>query len=193
MPFRTVAALLVAVALVSVASRYAYSDDEAKRVKLAKLMRLTGLDRTIEKKQASCKKQAEAVREQTMEQLKGTFPDEHSRFWKEFDEAYDRFIEASKPSWTIQEAVDRYAELYGASVTEEELDRILEFYKSPIGKKAIAASQAAAPKWTEFRMAQQQEVFQKTYRTFLADLSRIARENAPPANESSPVPEDPGA
>src|SRR5205085_9458105 len=85
----------------------------------------------------------------------------------------------SKPSWTTEEAVAMYAKLYGEGVTEDELDKILEFYRSPLGQKDVAASHNAGPKWRAFLLQKNQEVFQKNYQVFLADLKRIVEECSP--------------
>jgi uncharacterized protein len=188
MTFRSGLALLVA--LFVLGSTGARSDDSSKNAKLAELFKLTGLDRTLEQRRESCRKQAEAVRAQVMEQMKATFPD-GAPAWKKLDAAYTRFLEASQPAWTTDEAVQRYAQLYGAGVTEDELDQIIAFYRSPAGMKDIAASEAAIPQWNEFLAQKDQAVFQKNFERFLRDLKAISGEGS--ADDREPHPEDPAA
>jgi hypothetical protein len=173
--------------LVSTGAR---SDESSKNAKLAQLFKLTGLDRTLEQRRESCRKQAEAVRAQIMEQMKGTFPDD-APAWSKIEAAYNRFLDASQPAWTTEEAVERYAQLYGAGVTEDELDQIIAFYRSPVGMKDIAASQAAIPKWSEFLAQKDQAVFQKNFERFLRDVKAIS--GAGSADDREPLSEDPGA
>jgi hypothetical protein len=188
MTFRPRLALLMA--LLVLGAMGARSDEGSKNAKLAELFKLTGLDRILEQRREGCRKQAEAVRAQVMEQMKGTFPDD-APAWKKIDAAYKRFIDASVPAWTTEEAVQRYAELYGAGVTEDDLDQIMAFYRSPVGMRAIAASQAAVPKWNEFLAEKDQAVFQKNFERFLRDVKAIS--GAGSADDRDPLPEDPGA
>jgi hypothetical protein len=173
------------------AARVATADDQTKSAKLADLVKVTGLGDSIEKQKEECKHQAEALRPQIMQQLLETFPDTDKKFWSRFDAAYARFVDSSKPSWTTEEAVAMYARLYGEHVTEDELDQILTFYRSPIGQKDIVASHEAGPKWRTLLMEKNQEVFQKNYQVFLADLRKIVEESAPepgPPKKNDPSP-----
>jgi hypothetical protein len=87
-------------------------------------------------------------------------------------------------------SVDLYGKLYGATVTEEELDEILRFYRSPIGQKDVAASHAALPEWTAFMAEKNREVLDRNMKTFLRDLDRIVAEVAP-ARPAPPTPAEP--
>jgi hypothetical protein len=149
-----------------------------KNAKLAQLFKLQGFSAVIEQQRQACKKQAEAMKPQIMQQLKKTFPDDKARFWGQFEIAYERFEKASQPSWTVEEATDYYAKLYGKHVSEQDLDQILAFYRSPVGKKDIEASNAAISEWTAFLMKRNQGEFQRHYQAFLKDISNVAKECA---------------
>jgi hypothetical protein len=177
--FRLVLALVAFGLMMS--GTIARADGSTKTAKLAELFKLTGLYESLEQQRQECKQQAEATRPQLMQQFRKTFPENDERFWQGFDVAFARFEKSSNPGWTTQEAVDYYATLFGAHLTEGELDQILAFYRSPVGKKDIEAAQAAAPEWRAFLREKNKQVFQKNYQILLKDLATIVQECSQPA------------
>ena len=172
--FRLVLSLIAAGLIMS--GTFAHAESPTKKAKLAELFKLTGFYESLEQQKRECQQQAEAMKPQIMQQFRKTFPENDERFWHRFDAAFDRFEKSSQPAWTTQEAVDYYANLYGAHVTEDELDQILAFYRSLVGKKDIEASQAAAPEWRAFLREKSQRVFEKNYQLLLNDLAAIVKE-----------------
>ena len=157
-----------------------FADQESKAKKLDELMKLTGLYNVIEQQRQAIGQQAEAFRLQILQEFKTNVPEVGQEVWEKFDAASAKFVAASKPSWTAEEAVKLYADLYGADITEDELDQILAYYKSPIGQKDIAASLAAVPKWTAFLTEKNQEVLQRNLQTFMGEIRQIVSEARKP-------------
>ncbi len=170
----------------------AVADDASKHAKLVELMKLEGLDEVLERQRGACRKQAQEVGPQMLDQMmKGLSLSRDDPHVQRMNAAYLRFLEASEPSWTADEAVDLYAKLYGAHVTEGDVDELLQFFKAPLGQKAIAASRAAIPEWTETLQKKNQEVLLKNIRAYSEELNAILRDVEKGSSERSEHAEDP--
>ncbi len=62
-----------------------------------------------------------------IDNFKTRYPDVKSEFWDELEE---QFLDTS-----MKQLVDMYAVVYVKYMTIEDLDEIILFYKSPVGKK----------------------------------------------------------
>jgi hypothetical protein len=158
-------------------SNVCVADESTKEQKLVELMKLNGLYELLENQMDVGKKQAEDVGAKMMEEFRANLPGLGGSYWDQMNSAYQKFIQTcASPAWTIDEAVKKYADLYGQNITEDELDQILVFYKSPIGQKDILASQRAVPLWTEYLGSKNMDLLQENYKTFVQELKMLAVE-----------------
>jgi len=159
--------------LVILLANTGYAQGNIKESKLKELMKLQGLYEMIEQQQKYCQEQAKAIGPRMLEQLKKQMPGNDKAVIDELEKAYLKFIASAKPTWTVQEAVDAWAKYYGDQVTDNELDKILEFYRSPIGQKDVAASKSALPKWTAHFTTKNQQVLENATNAYIEDLKGI--------------------
>lgn len=158
-------------------SNFCIADELAKEQKLVELMKLNGLYELLENQMEVGKKQAEDVGPKMMEEFRANLPGLGEKYWAQMNSAYQEFIQTcSTPAWSIDEAVKTYADLYGQNITEDELDQILDFYKSPIGQKDILASQKAVPLWSEYLGRKNMDLLQENSKIFVQELKRLALE-----------------
>ena len=150
-----------------------FGDVVSKQGKLEELMKLQGLYETIEMQLKYCEEQAKTIGPKMMEQLSNEFPNMDELLIENMNVAYDRYLESVKPTWTIEEAVNSWAGFYGSYVSEDELDQILQFYKSPIGQKDINANQSAMPSWIVFFSEKNNDVLEKATQVYIAELKEI--------------------
>lgn len=69
-----------------------------------------------------------------------------------FEEAYGIFLEKYLTPMTSDEMVKVYSRYYGEKFTEEELDGLINFYTSDLGKKEVIISYKASSEfWDHFR------------------------------------------
>lgn len=189
---RSIAVLALCGWLSLAMARPAPADDASKHDKVVELMKLEGLDEALERQRRACRKQAQEVGPQMIDQMMKGFslsPDDPQV--KQMNAAYMRFVEASEPPYTTDEAVDLYARLYGSHVTEDEVEELLRFYRSPLGKKAIAASRAAIPEWMDTLQKKNQEVLLKNTQEFTAALKKIMRDEEKGATDEREHDDDP--
>ncbi len=60
-----------------------------------------------------------------------------------YEAAFKRFSEKATTLWSADDLLAIWVKHYGKNLSDNELDQILAYYKSPIGKKDVAAGQAA--------------------------------------------------
>jgi hypothetical protein len=97
-------------------------------------------------------------------------------FQVKFRDAARDFIVAAQAPWTARDIVEVWGKYYGAKFSDEELDQLLKYYRSPLGQKdALAAREALIPYTTEFQ-ARYKPILDKAMQQFLNRLQAISKE-----------------
>jgi len=78
----------------------------------------------------------------------------------QLNDVVQEFISNAMPTWTSQDVVDAWGKYYGSKFSDEELDQLTAFYRSPLGQKDVAATAEALP--------QMSADFQERYKLQLA-------------------------
>ena len=81
-----------------------------------------------------------------------------------------------EPNWTPQEAVQKYIDLYGSRMSEEEIDKVLEFEKSDIGRKSTKVLNEIYPIWSEYLSKESDSQFNEGLQKFTANLKNFIAE-----------------
>jgi hypothetical protein len=146
-----------------------------RSAKIQSLMKAQGLLESFEKMQKSAidgaDKQAHQMVAQMLDQLN---PPEDFR--KQFDSAAADFLADLRTPWPAKDLVDEWSKVYGAEFSDNELDRLLAYYSSPLGQKEIAVMRAALPKFMAHIQELQQPLLQKAVNNYLQRLQSIARD-----------------
>lgn len=161
-------ALIAAVLMLALAP--AFASQSTKDAKLAHLMELQGLNDVIRQQQEAGQKQAAQICADTLEQLKKQMPDMDPQTTEDIGKASQQFIADAKPTWTAEEAVAAYARFYGEQLGEHDLDQIIAYYESPVGKKDIAASHAGIPKWSAYLAEKNQAALKQATSTYVTSV-----------------------
>lgn len=127
-----------------------WADETSKAVKLRELMELSGMMQIMEQARTKNKTQALQAKPTIMKQLRTDFLKDDTALWEFFEREYQKFIDSLEPKWTPEEAVQKYIDLYGAKMTEEEIDAVLAFERSAVGKKWTTVSNEVALIWFEY-------------------------------------------
>ena len=143
--------------------------------KIQALMEAQGLLGMFEQQMAQGKAEARRQGGQMLDQMIASL-NPPAEAQAKFRLASDRFIAAVQAPWSAREVVAVWAREYGAQFSDDELDRLLAFYTSPLGQKEARASEAAMPKVTAYFQQRYQPILQKATQDYVADLQRIARE-----------------
>ena len=162
--------LLIFLLLISTAC---FSQD--RNAKLRTLMEVQGLLAMFQQQMDAGKQQGRDQSKRMLDQvMSGLNPQQD--FKDRLRRASDEFIAALEAPWTAQEIVDVWAKSYAASFTDKELDQLLAFYTSPLGKKDIAASHKAMPVLTGYLADRSKPVIERATAKYVADLQLIVKE-----------------
>lgn len=145
---------------------------ETKTDKIAKLMEAQGAlqmwQEQLDRGQVQTEKYAKQMIDQVMSQIQ---PNEVVK--QQMIAAYNKFISKIKNPWTAKDIVDVWSKFYGANVSEKELDQLIVFYTSEIGKKDVAASKKALADCTVYFQQARQPIVEKALKEYTEDLKKI--------------------
>lgn len=153
-----------------------WADEKSKAAKLQELMELSGMMQIMAEARAKNRTQALQAKETLRKQLRTDFLKDDPEIWDFFDTEYQKFVDSMAPEWTAEEAVQKYVDLYGAKMTEKEIDIVLEFSRSPVGKKYTAVSDEVAPVWFDYLYKESEAQFHEGLQTFVSSLKTFMDE-----------------
>jgi hypothetical protein len=91
-------------------------------------------------------------------------------------DAVHEFLQAARSPWTGQDIVDVWGKYYGSKFSDEELDQLVTYYRSPLGQKdAVASREALDPFMAEFR-ERYKPILDKAMQEYVARLQGIVKD-----------------
>lgn len=147
--------------------------------KITELVSLTGLAETLDQSRTSSRVEAHKLSDQLLDQIfddPGALDVEQR---KKIAAAARRFSDACADSLDVDEAVAKWGEYYAASLSEEELDDVLRYYRSPVGRKDVAATKAAMPLWLAYLSSHREASMQLAVKRYSAELEQIMSPDKP--------------
>ncbi|AMP75816.1 DUF2059 domain-containing protein [Ralstonia solanacearum] len=143
--------------------------------KIQKLMQAQGLSQMLEQQMASSRefsrKQADRMVTQV---LAGMAPS--ADFRKRFQSAVEALVADLQPSWSAGEMVAIWSQQFGTKFTDEELDQLIAFYTSPLGRKEVAASREALPAFNQLIQARYKPIQERATAAFMQRIQQIKTE-----------------
>ncbi|MCG7968458.1 MAG: DUF2059 domain-containing protein [Candidatus Thiodiazotropha taylori] len=150
-----------------------YADQRTEKIKT--LMEAQGLldmwQQQLDYGKVEGEKQARQMIDQMLSQLN---PSEE--FKERFEKAFINFISKLQDNWTAQEIVDVWAKYYGPHFSDEELDKLVSFYTSDIGKKDVMATKSTMTEFTAYFQKESKPIIDKATNEYIAELRLVAKE-----------------
>jgi hypothetical protein len=166
-------ALIILAILLAVPS-VAHADEASKRVKIQELFTTLHLDKTMKQVMDAVLKQ---VKDASQKQLVGvTLTDAQQKKFDDFQQSVFDLVNAQM-SWAKLEP--DYIKLYSDAYTEEEIDGILTFYKSPVGQAMIAKTPELTTKSLQLSQGRMQAI-QPQLRQLMQDFTKDIAALGPP-------------
>ena len=142
--------------------------------KIRELMEVQGVLQMIEQQidagKEEARKQVKQVADQVMDKLSPPADQQ-----KAFKKAFDDYTLATSAPWAAKEIVTVWAKAYGSRFTDAELDGLLAYYKSPLGRKDVKASQDALPELTDHFTKRIGPILEKETGIYLDKLDAMAK------------------
>lgn len=159
--------------LTTIFSTPVWADEKSERIKT--LMEAQGLLSTFEQQLAMGKVQNEKMAEQVIDQLI-TQLNPKPEFKARFTSAFQSFIKKVSNQYTADQIIEVWAKYYGKEFSIEELDQLLNFYTSKIGKKEIEASKVASVSFTNHFQKLNEPFLTNAMQEYIAELKLVAKE-----------------
>jgi hypothetical protein len=155
-----------------------FAGGDARMGKIQELMKVQGLYEVAEQQRSHCEEQVQVYEDQFMKQVESQFPQHSERLSDDLLVAHKNFITGIRSALPSPEDVAAsFGEYYGANLTDQDLDAILAFYKSPAGQKEVQANRLALPKWTRLLAEKHKALFDRALQSYLFEVkSAIAAE-----------------
>ena len=152
----------------------AHADDASKLAKVEEYFKLAKLDRLAAQTMSMA---ASQINSSIMGNMMGvTFTADQK---KQIDAVQAQVMQLLQKSLGWDALEPEYAKIYAAAYTEEELDGLLAFYRSPAGQAMVAKTPAL--------MSQANTIVQAHMSTVMPQLQQILKESAP-SEASKPGP-----
>jgi len=113
---------------------------------LAELAKIAGVDRELASAQAQAAKDASTQIPVMLGQIRNQMPDLSKPQQKEFDKAVKDYLATVGSPYDAHAAAAQWSESFTDELSDDELAQLVEFARTPLGKKEMQASLAAAVK-----------------------------------------------
>jgi hypothetical protein len=170
--------LLLAIALVF--SGHVNANESARQAKISEIIEAQGLLQMFQQQLDQSKAQASDLGKNLYRKMLSESGINDGQENPKLERIFTQYIERCSTMFTAKEFVETWSRFYGSNLSEAELEKILAYYKSPVGKKDVAASQAAMVGFSQVMSAESQKRMNDSIGQLMADL-KAAMEVANPA------------
>ena len=135
--------LAVSIILLALISGTALADDAARNQKIAEIVKAQGVYQQFDDLIQQSKVSTGKFMDESYRKILNDLGVPSGRSNPKFDAAYKRFTDKVANLWTADDLLAVWTKHYGRNLSDGELDQILAYYRSPVGRKDVAAQQAA--------------------------------------------------
>ncbi len=121
----------------------AVADETTQREKIAKIIEAQGLTLMFQQQLDASKEAAGEIGRNIAKKLLTESGAPEGQQSPKVEQAIRRYMERCATMISAKELVDTWATYYGKSLSDAELDQVLAYYQSPIGRKDVLATQVA--------------------------------------------------
>lgn len=154
----------------------ALADEASKKQKVDRLIDALGLRQTFaqaaEQQKEMAKKAVGPLMKQLTDEMLASVPEVKERFTK----ALETYTENVCAKMSPDELATTYGTLFGAHFSEAELDQLLQYYGSELGKKEVLASQQTNAEYVRLVQKESQERMTKALTQLKSEIMTIVAE-----------------
>lgn len=156
-----------------VISTNCFGDDREQKIQ--RLMEAQGILAMFEQQLTMSRQQGREQADRMLEQIL-TNLNPNKDFQNRFRAASEKFISALETPWSAKEIVSVWAQYFGAKFSDAELDELLKFYQSDLGKKEVIASKEALVDFSKHFAEAKKPIIDAALKQYIQDSQRIAKE-----------------
>ncbi|MFZ2726358.1 MAG: DUF2059 domain-containing protein [Methylococcaceae bacterium] len=170
---KAISVRIIIFCFLSIMSSTSFSADRNEKIQM--LMEAQGLLKAFEQRMETTKLQNRQEGQQVFDQMiKEYKPNKESSI--RFQAAFEEFITSLEAPWTAQDIVDVWAKTYGVHFSDEELDQLIAFYTSPLGKKETTVSLKSMPELNKHFFELSKPIIERATKNYIEKLRLIAKE-----------------
>ncbi len=121
----------------------AVADEITQREKIAKIIEAQGLTLMFQQQLDASKEAAGEIGRNIAKKLLTESGVPEGQQSPKVEQAIRRYMERCATMISAKELVDTWAAFYGKNLSDAELDQVLAYYQSPVGRKDVLATQVA--------------------------------------------------
>jgi hypothetical protein len=165
--------LTIAFALIAAAP--AFAADDAKQQKIDELIRTIKVQDMFEQQIAQGRASYIAIGKKMFAHFQDQIgpsvdPERRARL----ETAFQRYLDRAMTFWKAEDLAAVWSARFGQDLSEDDLDQLLAFYRTPVGPKIVAANQAANNALTEAVSTQSQIRINAALDQLSSDLKEAA-------------------
>jgi hypothetical protein len=164
-------------AMMFVISAHASANEPVRQAKIAEIMEAQRLLQMFQQQLDQAKVQASELGRDIYQKV---LAESGGKENPKLELVFTRYIERCSTIFTAEEFVEIWSRFYGSELSEADLDGILAYYQSSIGKKDVVASQAALLGFSQVMSTEGQKRFNDAFGQLMTDL-KAAMETGDPA------------
>lgn len=138
---------------------------------LWRLTQVLGIPQELEAQKAVVAKQTKKNAEQSSRIMATSIPNMSEELKKYIQEETESFLTKVNDAYDTEGMARAYAKLLGAKLSAEEVDKILAFYETPVGKKFTTISVEITGPWTEQFMTEYNQKVAAYTQEFIGNLT----------------------
>ena len=148
----------------------ASADEATRRGKIAEIFEIQGLSQMLQQQMEESKAAAGEIGKSIVKKILAEKGIPEGQQNPQLEQVFRDYLERSATMFSAKELVDTWSTFYGENLSESELDQVLAYYKSPVGRKDVIANQLAMPRFGEFMRTQQQKRMNASIGQFMAEV-----------------------
>lgn len=176
MPYFKKAILMITLCSLFLLFNFAFAGDENKQSKLNELVSLTGVKESIDAQVIQSKQQNKAIAKKMIIDTKSQFERYPESFYSEIEKAIYFFLNTMDEFINSSRLTEKYTEILSKHLTESEVEGLIEFYQTPIGKASVEATRKTNLEWTRILLEEYQKTLSKESAKYFKKVQGIAQE-----------------
>jgi len=154
-------------------SAHAHADEASRQAKIAQILEAQGLHQMFQQQLEQAKESAVEFGKDIFRKLLSEDGISESKENPALEQVFAKYLERSAALFSAEELVATWSAFYGKDLSEADLDKILAYYKSPVGKKDVRASQAAMVDFSRVMDTEGQKRLNEAIGQLMADLKAV--------------------